>query len=929
MRRFVLFGFVLAVSSLLAAQEKRPLDHDVYDKWQTIKSSGLSADGKWFQYIVGPFDGDNTMYVKSSDGTRVYEVERATTPRFVEGKWVVFSIAPSKAEVTQATKEKRKPEDMPKNALGILNLQNGEIYKRECVRAIRVPDKGDWIAFQPEPAPAQSQTGEQKPEEGAPQKKRNHAVGSEWVLMSIDTKRMIKLELVDQLVWSADGTYVVYSTSTKDGKGDGLFIQFVDGTREAILEGLGRYSNVVIHQKTGQIAFFTDRDDYAANDPGLSVYVWKRGDLAKRIADNSTPGIPDDWKIASRGGLVFSESGSRLLSSTAPPAPPPAEEVPESERVVVDIWHWQDPLIQPMQLQQLNSARNKTYRGFVDLGTGRYTQLETRETPEVTLSSQNDGRWALGSNAEPYARYISFDQSYRDVYLIDLRSGERRLFLEMHPGGVSFSPGGRFVSWWDRATSTWRTYELATGKYATLGANFSVALYNELEDRPQDPSPYGIAGWTPGDERVLIYDRYDVWSFDPTGRERPICITGGYGRSWQISLRVLRVGLEDAFIPLDWPLLLKGFNERNKDDGFYRLDVTRSDRPQALLVDAKRFSTPTKATDADIVTFTRMDFDEYPDVWISDLSFSNPKKLTDLGAQLHEYKWGKSELFEWTSLMGEKLQGVLYLPDDFKLFEKYPMIVYFYERLSQNLHQFYGPGPGSGSISIPFYVSRGYVVFTPDVPYRIGYPGQSAMHAILPAVQNLIEKGYVDAKKIGIQGHSWGGYQIAYMITQTDMFACAEAGAPVSNMISAYGGIRWESGMSRQFQYERTQSRIGGTIWDKPLQFIENSPVFWADKVNTPLLMLHNDNDGAVPWYQGIEYYMALRRLNKPVWLVNYNGEGHGISKRQNQKDWAIRMQQFFDHYLKGAPMPVWMAQGVPAIEKGRNLGLDLVGGGQ
>ncbi|MDE0649443.1 MAG: prolyl oligopeptidase family serine peptidase, partial [Gammaproteobacteria bacterium] len=256
--------------------------------------------------------------------------------------------------------------------------------------------------------------------------------------------------------------------------------------------------------------------------------------------------------------------------------------------------------------------------------------------------------------------------------------------------------------------------------------------------------------------------------------------------------------------------------------------------------------------------------------------------------------------------------------------EEYPMMVYFYERSSDGLYGYTAPAPGSSSINRSFYVSRGYLLFVPDIPYRDGYPGESALDAVVPGVLELVEEGFVDADRIGVQGHSWGGYQIAYMVTRTDLFAAAEAGAPVSNMISAYGGIRWQSGRSRAVQYERGQSRIGGSLWEYPLRFIENSPIFTADKINTPILMLHNDEDGAVPWYQGIELFVALRRLGKPVWMLNYNGEAHGLRQRHNQKDWAIRMQQFFDHYLKGAPAPVWMEEGVPAIMKGRTLGLEL-----
>ncbi len=253
------------------------------------------------------------------------------------------------------------------------------------------------------------------------------------------------------------------------------------------------------------------------------------------------------------------------------------------------------------------------------------------------------------------------------------------------------------------------------------------------------------------------------------------------------------------------------------------------------------------------------------------------------------------------------------------------MMVTFYERKSNNLHQYHPPTPHRSVIRQTWYASRGYVVFTPDITYQVGYPGESALKDVLSGVLHMIDTGYVDADNLGTQGHSWGGYQIAYLVTKTDIFKAAAGGAPVSNMTSAYGGIRWGSGMSRMFQYEKTQSRLGGSLWEAPMRYIENSPIFWADKVNTPLLMLHNDHDGAVPWEQGIEMFVALRRLGRPAWLVNYNGEPHWPTTYANIRDWNIRMQQFFDHYLMGAPAPVWLEQGVPAVDKGKTLGLELI----
>ncbi|WP_165200659.1 alpha/beta hydrolase family protein [Muriicola soli] len=327
---------------------------------------------------------------------------------------------------------------------------------------------------------------------------------------------------------------------------------------------------------------------------------------------------------------------------------------------------------------------------------------------------------------------------------------------------------------------------------------------------------------------------------------------------------------------------------------------------------------------ANQLLYTRESFTEFPDLWVADLDMNSPTKISEANPQQQEYNWGTNELVTWTSLDGIELTGMLVKPENFDPTKKYPMLVNFYERSSDGLYRHRAPSAGRSTINYSFYASRGYLIFNPDVHYRIGYPGESAYNCVIPGITSLIEKGFVDKDNIGVQGHSWGGYQIAYLVTKTDIFKAAEAGAPVPNMISAYGGIRWWTGLSRQFQYEHTQSRIGGTPWEYPTRYLENSPIFNIDKINTPLLIMHNDADGHVPWYQGIEFFVSLRRLGKPSWFLNYNGEPHWPLKLQNRKDFTIRMAQFFDHYLKGDPKPKWMERGVPAMEKGINQGYEL-----
>jgi acetyl esterase/lipase len=506
---------------------------------------------------------------------------------------------------------------------------------------------------------------------------------------------------------------------------------------------------------------------------------------------------------------------------------------------------------------------------------------------------------------------------------VDLATGERTLVVRETQARAQLSAGGRFAWWWDFAQRVVVTYDLRTGTTVTVTAAIPHPLDDEEHDSPMVASPYGVAGWTDDDREVLIYDRYDVWAVDPTGRRAPRNVTDGVGRRDSVRIRLVDLDREREAIPSAEPLLLAAFDYRTKAAGFLRDRVTGDGAPEQLLWMDRQFSTPRKAAAAGMLLYTRESLAEFPDLWTAGLDFARPVRLSDANPQQAEYRWATVELVRWRGADGTPLAGLLYKPADFDSTKQYPMIVNFYERNSDNLHAHSPVIPHRSTIRPSFYASRGYLVFIPDVVYQVGYPGQSAFDCVVPGVLALIDRGFVDPKRIGLQGHSWGGYQIAYLVTKTDLFAAAEAGAPVANMTSAYGGIRWETGMSRMFQYERTQSRLGASLWDAPLRYVENSPLFWLDRVETPLLILHNDEDGAVPWYQGIELFTGLRRLGKPAWLVNYNGEPHWPLPYPKRRDWNIRMQQFFDHYLMGAPAPRWMAEGVPAVEKGRTLGLE------
>ena len=962
-RSLLLLALVLAAAAAPAAGQevaaRKALDHDAYDIWNRITGQTLSDDGGWALYGLTSEANDPSVTVVSLNGGATHRFERAEGARFDDGsRYVAFTIKPSKAAVKAARQRRTPAAQMPPDTLGILDLQTGTVTRVPRLRSFRMPDEATaWIAYQlgrePEqrdtvarqdtarPAPGAVQPPRVEPgrmpeppvgearQDTARRAERRREEGYPLVVRNLATGEERRIEDVVAYEFSDDGARLVYSRSNRAGDVDGVYVMETrTGAITTLARGKGEYKQLAFDDAGRQVAFVANADEFAQPQPSWKLYYWDgRASAARVIAAPTAAGIPTGFWVAD-AALRFSPNGQRLFFGTAPrPEPEPEREPdPTEERVVVDVWNWKDPLLQPMQLRQLDDERRRSYNAVIHLRDNRVVQLARPEIPSVNVAQLGDGDVAIGTSNLPYRQEISWGESGTDVYLIDVRTGEATQLLEYVRSNAGLSPDGRYITWFDGEKQAWFLIDLRDRSVRNISEQIPHPVHNEQHDSPSLPGPYGAAGWTTGDAQYLIYDRHDIWAIDPTGRSAPRNITEGVGRRDNLRFRYVRLDPEERAIDPNRDILLSAFHLWQKDDGFYRDRVAGQQQPARLIMAAKSFGNPRRAEDADVLMLTRSDFQEFPDLWVSDMSFRDMTKLSNANPQQAQYRWGTAELVDWRSGDGEVLQGVLYKPEGFDPARKYPMMVYFYERLSDQLNSYFIPAAGSSSINISFYVSRGYLVFTPDIPYRVGYPGESAFKAVVPGVLSLAARGFVDEKRIGVQGHSWGGYQIAYLITKTDIFRAAEAGAPVANMVSAYGGIRWESGMSRMFQYEKTQSRLGGTLWQSPLRFIENSPIFWADKVNTPLLMMHNDEDGAVPWEQGIEYFVALRRLGKPVWMLNYNDEAHGLRKEVNRKDWAVRMQQFFDHYLLDAPPPVWMEFGVPALQKGKNLGLDLVG---
>ncbi|HEY6357527.1 MAG TPA: prolyl oligopeptidase family serine peptidase, partial [Vicinamibacterales bacterium] len=694
------------------------------------------------------------------------------------------------------------------------------------------------------------------------------------------------------------------------------------------------YDNLAFDAAGHQLAFLSDAAEYDKKVSPYRLYYWKAGDpAAVELVSAATKGMPAGMAVSEYGGARFSDDGARLYIGTAPPPPPPAD--PNAPKAIqVDLWNYHDLELQPMQKVRAQQAREQNYRAVVHLLDRRFVQLASPDLPNVNPG--NDAIRAIGTSDLPYEQEMSWDTTYDDVALVDERTGTRRKILEHFHGNASLSPGGSYLLYFDEPTGQWITYRIADGTRTVLTNRLPVKFFQENHDTPDLPGAYGVAGWTEADRSVLLYDQFDIWEVHPDGTGARM-VTSGEGRKQKLVFRYQPMdgeqagggrggragGAASAPIPATKPLYLSAIDQDTRATGVYRVALAGTAAPEKLMMIDKQVGAPTKAKDADVVVFTEQRFDEFPDLWASDTEFRTPQKVSTANPQQAEYNWGTAEKIDYTNTDGKKLDALLIKPENFDPSKKYPLMVYIYEELSAGLYGYRAPAPGT-SINVTRYVSNGYVVLEPDIVYGTGHPGQDAMKCVLPAIRAVTEKGFIDEKRIGIQGHSWGGYQIAYMVSHTDVFAAVEAGAAVADMISAYGGIRWGTGMVREFQYEKTQSRIGSTPWDDPLDFIESSPIFAVKNVHTPYLTIANDADDAVPWYQGIEFFTALRRLGKEAYMFSFNGQPHGLRDRDDMKYWTVHMDEFFDHYLLGKPKPEWMDKGVPYIDKGTRDVLSL-----
>ena len=907
-------GTLISTPVAVAETEQRPLSLTDIMQFREIEQRVTSDNGSWMAFAAVPDFGDSQGQVVNTLTAERFYVERGDQPQLSgDGRYAAFRqqmplLQREQAEHVDADEDLKKA--AKRTHLVVVDTSTGEQVKVEDIQRFAFTGDNQTLVM------LESADKDNK-DAGQTLRVRNLSSGDEQTITNVAAFSVAeagpRVALVRTLVNESE-------ESEEDEATDKVqqlrVLNTSNGSALTLKEDANvRFHSLSFNHQGDSLAFLQGPSKSENPDPEQQLWVWQYGQNQTGLISTQRAG----FVLSEHATPSWSEDDARLFIgyrvARETPAADPA--MPQSDADLYDldyllsdrrlqVWHGDDERILTHQRATYQATNKATMPAVVWMDEQRLVPLSSDIEDSWRQTEHSNAQ--LITNGGTHLREITWNGFYHDIDHVNLHTGERQTVVERVRSSErgALSPDGRYVAYVN--DEQYYVFDAQSGDSAAVAADIQVSWVDEQNDRPMEASSYGVAGWLDDNSAFLAYDRYDIWKITLDGEATRLTENGRESEK-QFRIRALNDALGFAS---DARLLVHSYSDSEKYHGFWSLDLGSGDFNR-LIEDQKRYRFVEYLEAQERVLFTEEDFRQFPDIQSAPLDFSERIQLTEINPQISEFKWGHAELIDWQTEDGETLQGVVIKPDDYDASRTYPVMVYYYEKYSQRLYHF-NQMKVNHRPNFPFYVGQDYVVFLPDIRFRPGAPGPSATESLVPGVQKLIDEGIADANAIGLHGHSWSGYQSAFVVTETDMFAAVVSGAPVSNMTSAYTGIRWQSGLARQFQYETGQSRIGPSMYENLDLYIKNSPVFFADQINTPMLIQFGDADGAVPWEQGIEYYLALRRLDKDVVMLHYEDEPHHLQRYANKIDYTVKMLEFFDHYLKGEPAPDWWAEGMPYI---------------
>jgi dipeptidyl aminopeptidase/acylaminoacyl peptidase len=963
-------SLVLILAGVLVADAPRPMQLSDILGWKRITSPTLSSNGEWFAYRLAPAEGEAEVVVRNiktgKDQRFAIGDPAASAPTpdpsappapggpgaagpptvtmSADSRWVAFQVYPNTRQAKQLKRDRRP---IQTKTLLVEMATGKKVEFEKTRRAVFSGEKASAVALQRYGADAAGPAGATAAPpaagggRGAAGAAADRPSGSDLLLYDLATGSEMNIGNVADFSFDKKGEWMAYIIDAADKAGNGVMLRNMStGAILPLDNATAVYKGLTWTEKGDGLATLRGVDDkayegklysliafrnFSASAPPTKTIYDPKQDASfpkdMTISPNRNPAWRDDLSAVTFGihEVKPKKNAPRENADGEPQRPtvgaPGASDSEDKPDLV--LWHWKDPRLQTQQQVQQNADQNFSYLSAWRADSGKFIRLADESVRQMTYAA--DSKIAIGADLREYELMANLDgRRFEDVYTIDPATGERKLALRKARYYRGTSPSGDRLLYYN--DGAYFTFETATGKIVEITKGAATSFIDPDNDVNEPKAPTPSLGWAKDGQHVQISDGWDIWSVSAAGGSA-VNLTGN-GKKDKIRYRTrFRLDPDEKGIDLSQPQYFSAYGEWTKKSG---IGVIEPGKPGIRMLqwgDAHYAATGPgagpglmKAKNADVYVFTRETVKEAPAYYASGPSLENPQRLTDSNPQQKDILWTSGvRLVDYTSTRGEKLQASLFLPANYDSSKKYPMMVEFYEKMSQNANNY--PQPGYNGFSVSYYTSNGYAVLEPDIVYKVNDPGMSAVACMVPAVKAAIATGVVDAAHVGIHGHSWGGYQTAFLVTQTDIFAAAVAGAPLTDMISMYSLIYRNTGGGNGAIFEASQGRFFGGFWDNLEAYQRNSPVYHAKNVHTPLMILHNDKDGAVDQTQGIEYFNTLRRLNKPVIMLEYKGENHGLRKPENMKDYTVRMKEWFDHYLMDKPAPKWMTDGIPLLK--------------
>ena len=931
MRRFLSPAVLsLCFVSAIAAQTKVPVPPAEYGQFESLalipNRGGLSPDGKWLAYGINRANRNNELRITNvADGTTKVAAFGAQPVFSADSRWVAYAIGYSEAQEDKLRKDKKPVQ----RKLGLLNLATGEMTVVDAVESFAFNASGSHLAMR--------RYAPEKPPDPNASTDSDEMAGATLIVRQLANGRDTTFGNVAEYSWQNKGKLIALTINADDKAGNGVQLFDPDTGMLRVLDSSASiYSGLTWRKDAADLAVLRskteDRHDGATQIAIAWSHLMEQSESRRDYDPTADKTFASGMRLVSFRKPSWSDDGATIflgvgkwLEKPAPaktdkptnggdgasPAPSPAEEVEPAD---VDVWHSHDIDVMPKQKIGARADRQKNMLAAWQLSNDSLVPLGKDLTEQVTPIKHQ--KLAYASNWSSYAMDRTIGRPAADVYLLDLTTGQRKEIKDRLPEDryLQASPNGRYLLYLQ--DDHYWTIDTATKAVVNITKTVPASFIDRESDETIKQKPaFGVAGWTRNDEAVILYDKFDLWRVAADGSSFKRLTDGA---TEQVRHRYVRLDTEEEWIDTDKPIYVSLFGIWSKKSGYGRLQPGASAMERLVWLD-KSVRGLGKAKDANVYSYVVEAFEDSPDVFIGGAELKDAKPVTKTNPFQDRYAWGRSELIEYKNQTGERLQGALYYPADYQAGKKYPMIVYIYERLSDNLHRFVSPSEREPYNTAAF-TSLGYFVLQPDIAFRKREPGLSVADCVGAAVRRVVQMGMVDGGKIGVVGHSWGGFDTTFLATHTDLFAAAVAGAPITDLVSNYGDHHWSIGIAETDHIETGQQRMEVPLYEDLPAYIRNSAVFNVQNMKTPLMIEVGDSDGTVFWHQGVELYNIARRAKKDVVLLVYAGEDHGLRKKPNQLDYHRRIVEWFGHYLKNEPAPQWITNGVSYLDREQEL---------